>query len=174
MRPRGFTAMRIETERLWLVAPEARHIPAYQAFIASDRAIARGWGAMPHEAWRNFAALLGHGILRGFGPLVAEAKSDGRAIGLFGPWHPEGQAEREVKWSIWSGADEGQGFASEAAGAMLAHVFGVMGWDTAVSYIAHDNDRSAALARRLGAVQDGVWTTPRGTEVRVFRHRGQA
>jgi hypothetical protein len=22
----------------------------------------------------------------------------------------------------------------------------------------------------LGAVQDGVWVTPRGTEVRVFRH----
>jgi RimJ/RimL family protein N-acetyltransferase len=57
---------------------------------------------------------------------------------------------------------------------MLAHVFGAMGWDTAVSYIDHDNNRSAALARRLGAVQDGVWTTPRGTEVRVFRHRGQA
>jgi RimJ/RimL family protein N-acetyltransferase len=107
----SFAMQVIETPRLRLVVPAARHIPAYQEFIASDRAIARGWGAMPHEAWRNFAALLGHGILRGFGPLVAEEKSDGRAIGLFGPWHPEGQAEREVKWSIWSGADEGQGFA---------------------------------------------------------------
>lgn len=174
LNPVSFAIKVIETPRLRLIAPEARHIPAYQAFIASDRAISRGWGAMPHEAWRNFAAILGHEILRGFGPLVAEAKSDGRAIGLFGPWHPEGQAEREVKWSIWSGADEGQGFAFEAARAMLAHVFGALAWQTAVSYIAADNDRSAALARRLGAVQDGVWTTPRGTEVRVFRHRGQA
>lgn len=164
----------IETPRLRLVAPDARHIPAYQAFIASDRAIQRGWGAMPHEAWRNFAAILGHGILRGFGPFVAEAKEDGRILGMFGPWHPEGQAEREVKWSIWSGADEGQGFATEAAKAMLSYAFGTLGWTTAVSYIAQDNARSADLAQRLGAVEDGVWTTPRGTQVRVFRHRGQA
>lgn len=164
----------IETPRLRLVAPDACHIPAYQAFIASDRAIARGWGAMPHEAWRNFAAILGHGILRGFGPFVAEAKDDGRVLGMFGPWHPEGQAEREVKWSIWSGADEGRGFAHEAAKAMLSYVFGALGWATAVSYIAQDNVRSAHLAQRLGAAEDGIWTTPRGTEVRVFRHRGQA
>jgi RimJ/RimL family protein N-acetyltransferase len=166
--------MRIETERLWLVEPAARHIPAYQAFIASDRAIARGWGALPHEAWRNFAAVLGHGVLRGFGPFVAEAKADGRAIGLFGPWHPEGQAEREVKWSIWSGADEGQGLAFEAGRAMLAYAFGALAWTNCVSYIAQDNDRSARLAQRLGAIEDGIWTTPRGTPVRVFRHRGQA
>ena len=82
----------------------------------------------------------------------------------------EGQAEREVKWHIWPDADEGKGFAFEAARAVLGHVFGAMGWETAVSYIAHGNERSAALARRLGAVQDGTWVTPRGTEVRVFRH----
>jgi RimJ/RimL family protein N-acetyltransferase len=105
---------------------------------------------------------------------VAEAKEDGRILGMFGPWHPEGQAEREVKWSIWSGADEGQGFATEAAKAMLSYVFGTLGWTTAVSYIAQDNARSADLAQRLGAVEDGVWTTPRGTQVRVFRHRRQA
>ena len=159
----------LDTPRLRLVMPGAQHIPAYQAFIASERAAARGWGGMPHEAWRSFAAILGHGMLRGFGPFVAEA-GDGRAVGLFGPWWPEGQLEREIKWSVWSAADEGKGYAFEAAQAVLGHVFGVMGWTTAVSYIAHDNDRSAALARRLGAVQDGIWTTPRGTDVRVFRH----
>lgn len=164
----------VDRPRLRLVAPLARHIAAYQGFIASDRATSRGWGAMPHQAWRNFAALLGHWILRGFGPFVAEAKSDGRATGLFGPWHPEGQAEREVKWANCSGADAGQGCAFKAASAMLGHVFGALGWETAASYKSYDNDRSAALARRLGAAQDGVWTTPRGTELRVFRHRGQA
>ena len=160
----------IETERLRLVAPAARHIPAYQAFIGSDRAAAQGWAGMPHEAWRSFAAMMGHHLLRGFGPFVTEAKADGRVVGLCGPWWPDGQAEREIKWHIWPAADEGKGYAYEAARAALAYAFGVLGWQTAVSYVAFDNERSAALAQRLGAVQDGTWTTPRGTEVRVFRH----
>ena len=57
---------------------------------------------------------------------------------------------------------------------MLAYVFGTLAWANCVSYIAQDNDRSARLAQRLGAIEDGIWTTPRGTQVRVFRHRGQA
>ena len=162
--------MMLETPRLRLVPLDARHIPAYQAFIASPRAVALGWGCMPHEAWRNFAAMMGHGLLRGFAPFAMEARDDGRTIGLCGPFWPEGQAEREVKWHIWPDADEGKGYAFEAARAVLGHVFGQMGWKTAVSYIAHGNERSAVLARRLGAVQDGTWVTPRGTEVRVFRH----
>ncbi len=164
--------MTLITPRLRLVPLAERHIPAYQAFIASPRAAAQGWTAMPHEAWRNFAAMLGHGMLRGFAPFAMEARDDGRTVGLVGPWWPDGQKEREIKWHIWPDADEGKGFAHEAAQATLAHVFGTLGWDTAVSYIAQDNVRSANLALRLGARQDGTWTTPRGTEVRVFRHPG--
>lgn len=162
--------MILQTPRLRLVPLAERHIPAYQTFLAGPRAAALGWAAMPHEAWRNFAAMMGHGLLRGFAPFAMEARDDGRTVGLCGPFWPEGQAEREVTWHIWPDADEGKGFAFEAAQAVLGHVFGAMGWTTAVSYIAQGNERSAGLARRLGAVQDGTWTTPRGTEVRVFRH----
>jgi RimJ/RimL family protein N-acetyltransferase len=162
--------MIIDTPRLRLVPPAASHIPAFAAFYASPRAAERGWQAMPHESWRNFAAILGHGILRGFGPFVAELKADNRPIGLFGPWHPEGQPENEIKWTVWAAEDEGKGFAAEAARAMLAHAFGVLGWPSAVSYIRADNSRSITLARHLGARMDGIWTTPRGTEVQVWRH----
>ena len=166
----------IETERLRLVQPHASHIPAMTEFHASDRAAALDWQLMPHEAWRHFAFVLGHHVLRGFGPFVAEAKDDGRAVGLFGPWRPESQPEAEIKWSVWTAADEGKGFAHEAARAMLDHAFRTLGWTTAVSYIRPVNTRSAALARRLGAREDGMWTTPRGTVVQVFRHApgGQA
>lgn len=160
----------IETERLRLVAPSEGHIAAYQGFIGSDRAAALGWAGLPHEAWRTFAAMIGHHLLRGFGPFVAIAKDDGRPVGLFGPWWPEGQLEREIKWHVWSAADEGKGFAFEAARAVLDYAFRLLNWTTAVSYISFDNTRSANLALRLGAVQDGTWTSPRGTEVRVFRH----
>lgn len=164
------TPLTLTTARLRLVAPEAAHIPAYTGFVTSPRAAALGWQVMPHEAWRHFAAILGHGILRGFGPFIALSRDDARPIGIFGPWWPEGQAEREIKWTIFDAADEGQGYAFEAASAVLGHAFGTLGWTTAVSYISPDNARSAALALRLGAAQDGTWTTPRGTLVRVFRH----
>lgn len=160
----------IETARLRLVMPGTAHLAAHRAFLTSDRAAALGWQAMPHDAWRSFAAMVGHHALNGFGPLVAEARDDGRAVGIFGPWCPEGQPEPEIIWSIWSAQDEGKGLAHEAAQAVLAHAFGPLAWDTAVSYIAFGNERSAKLARRLGAEQDGTWFTPRGTEVRVFRH----
>lgn len=160
----------LTTPRLRLVPLAERHIPAYQAFITSPRAAALGWGGLPHDAWRSFAAMLGHGILRGFAPFALEARDDGRALGLCGPWWPDGQKEREIKWHIWPAEAEGKGYAFEAARACLAHVFGTLGWDTAVSYITRDNARSQALARRLGAVEDGTWVTPRGTEVLVFRH----
>jgi RimJ/RimL family protein N-acetyltransferase len=161
----------LTTDRLHLVAPTEKHVAAYTQFIASDRAAARGWTSMPHEAWRNYAAILGHQQLRGFGPYIAEARGNGRILGIFGPWWPEGQAEHEIKWTIFSASDEGRGFATEAAQACLADAFGRLGWTTAVSYISEDNERSAAVAKRLGAVQDGTWTTPRGTSVRVFRHQ---
>ena len=132
--------MILDTPRLRLVPLAERHIPAYQAFIASPRAAAQGWAGMPHEAWRNFAAMLGHGLLRGFAPFAMEARDDGRTVGLVGPWWPDGQKEREIKWHIWPAADEGKGLAHEGARAALAHVFGTLGWDTAVSYINPAND----------------------------------
>ena len=164
--------MIVETARLRLVMPAAAHVAAHTAFLTSARAGALGWRTMPHDAWRNFAVFAGHHVLRGFGPMVAEAKDDGRTVGIFGPWWPDGQPENEIIWSVWSDPDEGKGFAREAATAMLRHAFGVLNWRTAVSYIAFGNERSAGLAQRLGAVQDQNWTTPRGTEVRVFRHPG--
>ena len=160
----------LETARLWLVVPSADHLAAHEAFLASDRAAALGWGAMPHEAWRSFAAICGHRTLRSFGPFVAEAKGDGHVVGLFGPWHPGGQPEGEIKWAVWPAADEGKGLAHEAALAVRAYACQTLGWRTAVSYIHPENHRSAALARRLGAALDHEWTTPRGTMVNVWRH----
>jgi RimJ/RimL family protein N-acetyltransferase len=161
--------MLIETARLRLVLPAARHVDAAVAFWTSDRAAALGWQVLPHEAWRAFAAVIGHHALRGFGPFVAELP-DGAAVGLFGPWHPAGQPEAEIKWVLWDAAFEGRGYAAEAALAARAFAYRSLGWTGAVSYIRPDNARSLALASRLGARPDGTWTTPRGTRVEVWRH----
>jgi RimJ/RimL family protein N-acetyltransferase len=149
--------------------PADRHFPAIAGFVASPRAAARGWSLMPHEAWRELAFVVGHHALRGFGPLVAET-TDGATVGVFGPWHPEGQPEAELKWTIWNADFEGRGYAAEAARACRDHAYRRLGWTGAVSYIHPDNTRSQALAARLGARHDGDWTTPRGTLVGIWRH----
>ena len=159
-----------DTKRLRSAEPAAAHLQAHVDFIASPRAAAQGWSALTHDAWRSFATLIGHRTLTGFGPFIALAKSDGHVVGIFGPWHPGGQPEPEIKWSIWPASDEGHGLACEAALATRTYACQTLNWTTAVSYINPDNTRSAALARRLGAHHDGTWTTPRGTTVDVWRH----
>ena len=158
----------LTTSRLRLVRPGPQHLDAHAEFYASPRAAARGWQATEHESWRNFASVIGHSALRGFGPFVAE--QDGRAIGLFGPWHPGGQVEAEIKWILWDAASEGQGLAFEAAQATRTFAFATLGWATAASFITPDNARSIALATKLGASPDRDWHTPSGKLVTIWRH----
>ena len=158
----------IRTARLTLVHPGPQHLDAYTAFHASDRAAERDWTIAPHDCWRNFAAVIGHFALRGFGPFVAER--DGKPIGLFGPWHPGGQVEAEIKWILWDAASEGQGLAHEAALATRTYAYDALGWSSVASFITPDNTRSQALATKLGAVAERDWHTPSGKLVTIWRH----
>ena len=160
----------LTTPRLQLVAPGPQHLDAHAAFYASPRAAARGWQATEHESWRNFASVIGHFALRGFGPFVAER--DGQPIGLFGPWHPGGQVEAEIKWILWDAASEGQGLAHEAALATRTYAYDALGWSSVASFITPDNTRSQALATKLGAVAERDWHTPSGKLVTIWRHPG--
>lgn len=164
----------LETERLILRAPMATDYPAYAEFMESARSDRMGGPMDGKTAFRAFAAHIGHWVMRGFGQFVVTEKS-GAVLGQVGPWFPQGKPEREIGWSMWSPASEGRGYAHEAALAARDYVFGPLGWDTAVSYIAVDNARSAALAARMGAVIDphatpmdapfamDVWRHPRRT-----------
>ena len=160
----------ITTARLTLVLPGPQHLDAHAAFYASPRAAELGWQETMHQSWRNFASVIGHFALRGFGPFVAER--DGQPIGLFGPWHPGGQAEAEIKWILWDAASEGQGLAHEATLATRTYAYDALGWDAAASFISPDNARSQALARKLGAAPERDWTTPSGKLVTIWRHPG--
>ena len=76
----------------------------------------------------------------------------------------------EIGWTIWSTEAEGKGIAAEAARAAIDFAFRDLGWPTAVSYIAPGNERSIALAKRLGAVQDTTAPRPGDGSALVFRH----
>lgn len=114
---------------------------------------------------------MGHWVLRGYGLFFVTLKGSDLAIGMAGPWFPEGWPEQEIGWSLFTDAAAGKGFAAEAARATLAHAFGPMGWKTAVGYIDPANASSIALAERLGAELDEAAATPDPADpTLVYRH----
>ena len=145
----------LETERLILRAfvdanrdpwaemnadPEVmRHFPAVLTRAEADAVIERVNGKIAES---------------GVGFWALERKSDGRFLGfaglncigheylpVFGQW--------EVGWRLARHA-WGQGYASEAGGAALAHGFGPMGLERILAYTAVTNTPSEAVMQRLG------------------------
>lgn len=161
----------LQTDRLILRGPQAGDWPHFDAMLQSDRGQHLRVGGYDRSmTWRNFNHLIGHWVTRGFGMFVWQAKGDETPLGMAGPWFPETWPEREIGWSVWNPSAEGKGLAFEAATAARRFAYDILGWLTAVSYIAPDNDRSARLALRLGAVLDPDAPSMGTPPVRVFRH----
>jgi len=162
----------IATERLVLRRPLPRDWDAFRDFMMSERAAMFGSHRNLGKAFRSFAAELGHWDIFGFGMFAVTRKGEDRAVALVGPWNPPDWPERELGWMVLDGAAEGQGIAREAAEGALRHIWSELGWDTVVSYIAEGNDRSVALAERLGARLDPQAVAPEapGKTVLVYRH----
>lgn len=178
MTPRLADTPVLETDRLVLRAPGRQDWNACAAFMGSDRARYVGGPLSRDQAWRSFGHLLGHWIMRGYGMFAFCRKGSDDILGITGPWFPEGWAEHEIGWSVWSPECEGRGYASEAAAAVRGYTFGTLGWDTAVSYIDSENARSIALAERLGCVPDPDAAVPElpgweGTLVYRHQHPGE-
>lgn len=164
----------LETARLVLRAPRPGDWPAYRDFALTDRArFVRPPEFDRERAWRMFAAMIGHWVLRGWGSFVFTRKGEDHPLGMVGPWFPEGWPEREILWMLWDDTATGKGFVTEAASATLDHAFGALNWDTAVSYIDPENAASMRVAERLGAVHDPDAPTSRLVEsptLLTYRH----
>ncbi|WBU65209.1 GNAT family N-acetyltransferase [Paracoccus aerodenitrificans] len=163
----------LETERLILRAPVASDWPHWRDFAMTDRARFVGGGSDKTALvlWRGFGHVIGHWVLRGYGMFVLTEKDSNTPLGMAGMWFPEGWPEHEIGWTIWRPDAKGKGYASEAAIAARDFARKEHGWDDIVSYIVPKNDRSIALAKRLGAVQDPQATGPETEDpLLVFRH----
>ncbi len=165
---------RLETARLILRGMRPDDFEPFAAYSASDRAKGTGGPIDRALAWRAFCGMTGHWVHRGYGFFVIEEKATGKPIGHAGPWFPEGWPEREIGWAIWNADAEGKGFAHEAALAGRAYAYDGLGWDTAISLILDGNDRSAALAKRLGCTRDGTYTHPQYGATSIWRHPAPA
>ena len=161
----------LETDHLILRAPEPRDEQAYVAFYGSARRAATGVLVPPAIAAQRFQGVLQHWADKGYGRFIVQEKSDDTPVGLIGPHHPDDYPEQELSWHIWNDTAEGKGIAYEAARAARDYAFGVLLWDTAVSYVRPDNVRSAALAQKLGATLDELAPYPEAIDLHlVYRH----
>ncbi|MGB4828061.1 MAG: GNAT family N-acetyltransferase [Paracoccaceae bacterium] len=162
----------IDTARLRLRGPRVADFEVYAAFLASPRSSRIG-GPVPRvQAWRSFGHLTGHWVLRGYSMFILADRDTDTALGMAGPWFPEGWPEPEIGWSIWAAEAEGKGLAHEAATAARAHAYDSLGWTTAISLIAEGNARSEALAHRMACTPEGTFVHEVFGQSRIFRHPG--
>ena len=162
----------IETFRLRLRGPTLADYEVFAGFMASPRAAHIGGPVPRAQAWRGFGHLTGHWVLRGYSMFILADRQTDVALGMAGPWFPEGWPEREIGWSIWAAEAEGKGLAQEAAIAARSYAYDALGWTTAISLIADGNTRSEALALRMGCVRDGDFVHEIFGKSRIFRHPG--
>lgn len=145
------------TDRLRLRAFRNDDLDAYAAMCADAevmRYIGDGQTVGRDMAWRQMAAFLGHWALRGYGMWAVEERSSGRLIGRAGFLNPEGWPGLELGWLL-AREHWGRGLAFEAAQCALTHGRAhIAGIDGLISLIRPGNQRSAALATRLGARLD--------------------
>jgi RimJ/RimL family protein N-acetyltransferase len=159
----------LETPRLTLRAFGASDFEAFAPFYGSEASrYVAGPEARP-ATWRRIASYAGSWFLRGFGKFVVEEKASKRAVGIVGPWYPEGWPEPEIGWTILPEFQR-RGYAIEAAARAIAFAYDELKWPTAMSAIFVGNEPSFQLADKLGAKRDGSFEFKPYGVLEVLRH----
>jgi ribosomal-protein-alanine N-acetyltransferase len=150
---------------------EERDLDAYAAFTG-DPEVMRYMGRGPfnrEEAWREIAFFLGHFELRGYTHWALELRETGELVGRCGPYFPEGWPALEVGWLL--GREHwGKGYANEAAAAAIDFAWRELRPERLVSLVDPGNERSARVARRLGASPSGITRILDCFDVEIFEY----
>ena len=140
----------LETARLTLRAPHLDDLKPMAAFFETERSHIVGG---PRDAMGSYTSLvsrLGHWVLNGYGLWHIVEKASGCFIGWTGLIFAPAWSEPELGWTLFEEA-EGKGYGFEAATAARNYGAHQQGLNGVISYIAPHNNRSIALAERLGA-----------------------
>jgi RimJ/RimL family protein N-acetyltransferase len=147
----------LETERLRLRGIRGSDFENYAALYADPevtRLIASGETWDRGRSWRHMAFAVGHWHLEGFGPWVAEEKASGEFLGVIGFWEPAAWPGFELAYHL-ARRHWGQGYATEAGKAALAHAFLVWQRNHVISLINPKNLPSIRVAERIGERLEG-------------------
>lgn len=145
----SLAAATLTSERLHLRVPDLRDLGPYTAYCASPRAHFVGGPFSAPQAFDKLAAMIGHWTLRGFGRYVMV--HDGASIGHVGPLAADDGQPPEFTWTLWDGAQEGKGLATEATLRVKRHLFDDLGWRDMIIRILPGNTGSIGIAERIGA-----------------------
>ncbi|MFI0404503.1 GNAT family N-acetyltransferase [Actinomadura sp. 3N508] len=159
----------LETERLVLRPLTGDDFDDYAAMLADPEVatgLAESVGTGRADAWRSLATFIGHREIRGYSHWAVVEKATGSFAGRAGPWRPHGFPGLGVGWCL-SRRHWGKGYASEAGRAALAYCFTELAAEQVISLILPGNDRSIAVAERIGHrhLRD---TEYRGQRVHVY------
>ena len=156
----------LETDRLILRAPVRDDAVALAPMYADPevmRYVGDGRTLTRAETDRSVRRMIERWEADGFGLFTTVRKEDEAVIGRVGllvwntdTWEPTTRAEAadvpsEVEVGYTLGRDYwGQGFATEAAGAVRDYALGELGADRLIALIIHGNTASENVARKLG------------------------
>lgn len=157
----------LQTPRLTLRAYERTDFDAYAALMTGPRAVHLGGPHSAQTAWNFFTNDAAAAQLSGFGCYTIVAND--QPAGFVGIIHPPSFPEPELGWGLYDGF-EGRGIATEAAATVLDHMFATTDQASFVSYIAPENNPSAAVATRIGGCLDPQGRAPDGWSSQVYRH----
>jgi RimJ/RimL family protein N-acetyltransferase len=145
----------LETPRLVLRAPALADFDAYAAILCGPDTAHLGGPFDREAAWGDFCTYVAGWLLRGSGLWTVTLRDSGAVLGFVLVGMEYGDAEPELGY-LFTEAAQGHGYATEAAAAARDHALDALALPSLVSYVAPEHDRSAAVARRLGARRDGA------------------
>lgn len=150
------SAPTLETDRLVLRGPAKGDLHDFTQFMTSSpRMVAQGETVSKEQAWFGFLAGIGHWQWHGFGFFTLCRQGKDLPLGRVGLLKHSNWPAVELAWHLFDGS-EGNGYATEAAQAVRRWAHECHGLTQLVSYINYENDRSQAVAKRLGATTDGA------------------
>lgn len=116
-----------------------------------DRGVRNQDDALAYLAQGPLASYAAHG----FGLWKVALASDGTAIGLCGLLRRETLPDPDLGYAFLP-AHAGQGYATEAAAAVLGHGFGPLAMARVLAIVSPGNDASMRLLEKLGFTREGT------------------
>lgn len=163
----------LRTPRTILRAPLLEDAPAWSAILEADAEGHMGGPFSAADAFAEFAATIGMWLLRGHGLWTVIDHQD-TVLGFVLIGYEPGDPAPELGFMFCETA-RGQGYAREAAEAVLRHARETLRLPALVSCIAPGNAPSRRLAERLGARLEGILADEGDAQAaEIWRHLPEA